>query len=137
MSKQAAQEVDVALIKETVAKLERAQQNERVFDFLRLFTAEPVWVTAHGRRLTGRDEIGEFTEQVLPGSMKERTARYEVVHISFLRPDVAVVNVRQRPVTHDGEPVQAQPEGRPVYVMTREQGQWLIAAGQNTQVKEP
>lgn len=131
-----AERQDAALIEERVAELERAQQQESVDGFVRLLTPDAVWVTAHGKRLTGRDEIYEFTRKVLPGAMKDSTARYEVVHVTFVRPDVAVVNVRQRPVTHDGEPLEGQPEGRPVYVMVKEEGQWKIAAGQNTQVKE-
>lgn len=132
-----AQRQDVALIEERVAELERAQQQERVEDFMRLITPDAVWVTAHGKRLTGWNEINEFTQRVLPGAMKESTARYQVVHVSFVRDDVAVVNVRQRPITHDGEPLAGQPEGNPVYVMAKEGDAWMIAAGQNTQIKEP
>lgn len=46
------------------------------------------------------------------------------------------MNVRQQPVTHDGQPLDGQPEGRPVYVMSRDQGEWRIRAGQNTQVRD-
>ena len=95
---------EVAAIEERVAELEKAQQQESVEDFVGLLAAQAVWVTGGGRRLTGRDEIHAFTKKVLPGAMKDSTATYEVVHVSFVRPDVAVVNVRQRPVTHDGEP---------------------------------
>jgi uncharacterized protein (TIGR02246 family) len=97
-----------------------------------LLAPKAVWLIGGGRRLTGRDEIRAFTEKVLPGAMKDSTARYEVVHISFVRPDVAVANVRQRPVTHDGEPLDGQPEGRPVYVMAENEGRWEIVAAQNT-----
>ena|ERR671910_552836 len=119
---------EVAAIEERVAEVEKAQQQESVEDFVGLLAAQAVWVTGGGRRLTGRDEIHAFTKKVLPGAMKDSTATYEVVHVSFVRPDVAVVNVRQRPVTHDGEPL----EGRPVYVMTEEEGRWEIVGAQNT-----
>jgi hypothetical protein len=66
--------------------------------------------------------------------MKESTATYEVVHVLFVRPDVAAVKVRQRPVTLDGQPIQGQPEGSPLFVMAREGGQWRLVACQNTQV---
>lgn len=123
---------DVAAIEERVAELEKAQQQESVEDFVGLLAPEAVWVTGGGRRLTGRDEIHAFTRKVLPGAMKDSTATYEVVHVSFVRPDVAVANVRQRPVTRDGEPLEGQPEGRPVYVMAKEDGRWKIVAAQNT-----
>jgi uncharacterized protein (TIGR02246 family) len=130
-------DVDLAAIADTVARLEHAQQRENVGAFLQLFVRDAVWVTAHGRRLVGRDEIGEFTRQVLPGAMRESTARYEVAHVSFVRPDVAVVHVDQVPVTLDGDPLTAEPHGRPLYVMSRIDSRWLIAAGQNTQVIMP
>lgn len=123
---------NLAAIEGRVAELQRAQQQEDVDGFMGLFTPDAVWVTGHGKRLTGRDEIDGFTRKVLPGAMKDSTATYEVVHVSFVRPDVAVVNVRQRPVTHDGKPLEGRPEGRPVYVMVEEGGGWKIAAAQNT-----
>jgi uncharacterized protein (TIGR02246 family) len=93
--------------------------------------------TAHGKRIVGRDAIHAFTETVLPGAMRESTARYDLERIAFLRPDVAVVSVRQRPVTLAGAPLEGAPEGRPTYVLTREGDGWLISAAQNTQVVDP
>ena len=66
--------------------------------------------------------------------MKDSTATYEVAHVLFIRADVAAVKVRQRPVTLDGEPIEGQNEGSPLYVMAKEAGQWRIVAGQNTVV---
>ena len=54
----------------------------------------------------------------------------------MLTDDVAVVSVRQRTVTLAGEPIDGAPEGRPTYVMTREGGEWRIAAAQNTLVQD-
>lgn len=89
---------------------------------------------AMGRRLTGRDEISEFTHRVLPGAMRHSTATYQIVHILFIRPDIAVVNVLQQPVTLDRRPIDTQPQGSPVYVLARNHGAWQIAAGQNTRI---
>jgi uncharacterized protein (TIGR02246 family) len=129
------QHADVDAIVQLVAEVERAQQNELPTEFMSLFRKQdPVWTTAHGKRLSGWDNISEFTHKVLPGAMRQSTARYEVVRVLFVRPDVAVVNVHQRPVTLDGEPIDSQPEGRPLYVLSKEDGRWFIAAAQNTQV---
>jgi uncharacterized protein (TIGR02246 family) len=120
-----------------VAALEHAQQHELVEEFLALFHPDAVWVTGGGRRLIGRDAIAEFTRQVLPGAMTESTARYDVEHIVFVRPDVAVVAVRQRPVTLDGTPLRDRREGRPTYLMAKDtSGEWRIHAGQNTLVAD-
>lgn len=135
MPSQGARRRDTALIEVKVSELQRAQQQENADDFMSLFTPDAVWVTAHGKRLTGRGEVHDFTRKVLPGAMKDSTARYEVVHTSFVRLDVVMVNVRQRPITHDGESL-GGPHGSPVYVMAKEEGEWKIAAAQNTRIKE-
>jgi uncharacterized protein (TIGR02246 family) len=119
-------------IEKLVATVQHAQRNELAEEFIDLFREDAIWTTAHGKRLTGRDEIASFTRQVLPGATKEATATYEVAHVVFIRPDVAAVKIRQRPVKPDGTPLPDQNEGSPLYVLSKEDGRWLIAAGQNT-----
>jgi uncharacterized protein (TIGR02246 family) len=129
-------EADLAAVTAVVARLEQAQQAEDVDGFLGLFAPDPVWTTGGGRRLKGIEEIAAFTRRMLPGAMRESTQRYDVERIAVLADDVAVVSVRQRTVTLAGEPIGDAPEGRPTYVMTREGGEWRIAAGQNTLVQD-
>lgn len=129
-----ARETEIVAIKQVVATLEHAQQHELPDEFVSLFSPDAIWTTAHGKRLTGRDEISAFTHRVLPGAMRTSTASYEVVHVSFVRPDVVAVKVRQRPVTLDGQPIEGQHEGSPLYVMAKQDGQWRLVAGQNTEV---
>jgi uncharacterized protein (TIGR02246 family) len=131
---QQARETEIQAISQVVATLEHAQQNELVEEFVALFRQDAIWTTGHGRRLFGRDEISAFTQRVLPGAMKESTATYRIEHVLFVRPDVAAVKVRQRAVTHDGEPIEGQNEGSPLYVMAKEEGQWRLVACQNTVV---
>ena len=117
-----------------VAELERTQHAEDVDGFVDLFRPDATWVTAHGKRMTSRDEIAEFTAQVLPGSQAEMRSTYEVVHTTFPREDIAVVAVRQRPFDLDGRAIADVPEGRPTYVLALTDGAWKLVAGQNTQV---
>jgi uncharacterized protein (TIGR02246 family) len=131
-------ETDRRALAEVVAALEHAQQHELAEEFVALFHPDAVWVTGGGRRLIGRDAIAAFTRQVLPGSVSDSTARYGVEHIAFIRPDVAVVAVRQRPVSLDGHPLTDRSEGRPTYVMAKDSTEtWRIHAGQNTLVADP
>jgi uncharacterized protein (TIGR02246 family) len=130
-------ETEIEAIKQVVATLEHPQQHELPDKFVGLFRADAIWTTAGGRRLTGRDEISAFTHQVLPGAMKDSTATYEVVQVLFIRPDVAAVKVRQRPVTLDGAPIEGQNEGSPLFVMAKEDGRWRLVACQNTEVVDP
>ncbi|MFC8199093.1 SgcJ/EcaC family oxidoreductase [Streptomyces sp. NPDC057298] len=127
---------DLEAIEQVVAAVEHAQRNELPDAFVSLFREDAIWTTGHGRRLVGRDEISEFTHRVLPGAMRDMTATYEVVHVLFVRPDVAAVKVRQRYTTLDGRPVEGSREGSPLYVMAREDGRWLLTACQNTEVVE-
>lgn len=123
-------------VEDFVRRLQEAQQNEDVDAFLALFRQDATWVTGHGRRLIGLDEIAAFTRQVLPGAMATSTAVYTVEHVVWIRPDVAAVGVRQRPVTLAGDPLPDAPEGRPTYILalSPDSGEWQIAAAQNTQV---
>lgn len=131
------QEANVEAIVALVARVEQAQQNELPEAFMAEFSQrDPVWTTAHGARLSGWDTISEFTHKVLPGAMKDSSAAYDVVRIQFIRPDVAAVNVRQRPLTLDGKPLPGTPEGRPLYVLVKDDGEWRIAAAQNTRVHD-
>ena len=123
---------DIAAITDVVATLEHSQQHELPDEFVGLFRHDAIWTTSGGKLLIGRDEISAFTHEVLPGAMTDMKATCEVLHVLFIRPDVAAVKVRQRYLTLDGE--QIGNEGTPMYVMAKEYGRWLLAANQNTEV---
>ncbi|MFC7548772.1 SgcJ/EcaC family oxidoreductase [Plantactinospora sp. GCM10030261] len=125
---------EISAITRVVAKLEQAQRDELVDEFVALFRPDAIWTTGGGKLLIGRDAIAAFTAQVLPGAMKDLVPSYEVVHVLFIRPDVAAVKVRQRYFSPDGEPVTSLGEGSPMYVMAKEDGQWRLTANQNTVV---
>jgi uncharacterized protein (TIGR02246 family) len=138
-----------------VAGVEAAQQNAVPDEFLSVFRADAFWTTAHGKRLTGLDEISAFTHKVLPATVDEPvTATYAAEYILFVRPDIAAVKIRQRPVTRDGQAldevfrgqedpaalVAEHPDavpGTPLYVLAKDDGTWRIAAAQNTRVIDP
>ena len=115
-----------------VTELERTQHAEDVDGFVALIHPDAVWVTAHGKRLIGRDEIAAFTATVLPGATATSRSSYEVVHVAAIRPDVVAVGVRQWATTLDDVPLD-EPEGRPTSIMaTDASGAWTLVAGQNT-----
>ncbi|MEV6557877.1 SgcJ/EcaC family oxidoreductase [Nocardia sp. NPDC051756] len=124
-------DTDLDAIREVVATIQHSQQNELVDEFIGLFREDAIWTTGGGKPLLGRAAIAEFTAKVLPGAMRDGTVTYEVVHVLFIRPDVAAVKVRQRYLTNDGE---LTGEGSPMYVMSKENGRWLLTANQNTVV---
>ena len=124
---------DIATLVQRVAELERTQRSEDVEGFLALFDADAVWVTGSGRRLIGLDVIAQFTRKVLPGAMSDGSVSYEVEHVAFIRPDVALTGVRQQYTDLQGQPKLGS-AGSPSYVWRRTGQTWKIVAGQNTGV---
>lgn len=121
---------DIEAVKQVVATVEHSQQHKDPDEFLALFHPDAVWTTAHGKVLIGLEAISEFTRKVLPVAGWDGKVSYEVVHVLFIRPDVAAVKVRQRYLSPDDAS-----EGAPLYVMTKQDdGRWLLTACQNTQV---
>ena len=129
---QQTREAETEAIKQVIGTIQHSQQNELPDEFVGLFRADAIWTTGHGKRLTGRDEISAFTHKVLPGAMKDSTATYEVVHVLFIRPDVAAVKAQAQYWTLEGQPIGNA--GTPLYVMAKEDGQWRLVACQNTEV---
>jgi uncharacterized protein (TIGR02246 family) len=127
---------DIEAIRQVVARVQHATQNELVDEFLALFRPDAIWTTGGGKRLFGLEEIAEFTRQVLPGGMKGLTMTMELVHVLFIRPDVAAAKVRQVYTSNNGEPSDDEGEGTPLFVMSKEDGQWRLAACQNTGVHD-
>ncbi|MFS8097537.1 SgcJ/EcaC family oxidoreductase [Lentzea alba] len=125
---------DIEAIRQVVATVQHATQNENVEEFLSLFRADAIWTTGGGKRLFGLDEISAFTRQVLPGGMAGLTITMEVVRVLFIRADVAAVKVRQLYVSSTGQPSEDEGEGTPLFVMSKENGQWRLTACQNTGV---
>ena len=128
----ATRDADLEAIQEVVATVQHTTQHELVEEFLALFRPDAIWTTGGGKRLLGRDEIAAFTRQVLPGGMRGLTMSMEVVHVLFVRADVAAVKVRQVYTSSDGQPNEAEGEFTPLFVMAREEGRWLLVACQNT-----
>ncbi|KYK12969.1 MULTISPECIES: SgcJ/EcaC family oxidoreductase [Streptomyces] len=125
-----AHDADIEAVKQVVAIVEHSQQHKDPDEFLALFHPDAVWTTAHGKVLIGLEAISEFTRKVLPAASWDGKVSYEVIHVLFIRPDVAAVKVRQRYLSPDDES-----EGAPLYVMAKQDdGRWLLTACQNTQV---
>lgn len=124
-------EAEIEAIMQVVATAEHATNNELPDEFLSLFRADAIWTTGGGKRLFGRDAIATFTRQVLPGGMQGLTMTFELEHLLFIRPDVAAVKLRQVYRTPDGPDV-----GSPLWIMAKEDGQWLITASQNIGVPD-
>lgn len=121
---------DIEAIHRVVAAVEASQEAKDPDAFLSLFHPDALWTTGGGKVLIGLDAISEFTRNVLPGATWDGRVSYTVTHLQFLRPDVAAVKVSQVYHSADGP----GDEGVPTYVMTKQNGRWLLTVCQNTQV---
>ena len=127
-------EADLEAIHQVVSSVQHSTQNELVDEFLALFRPDAIWTTGGGKRLLGLDEIAAFTRQALPGGMQGLNMSMEVLHVLFIRADVAAVKVRQIYTSSDGQPNEAEGEFTPLFVMAKEDGRWRLVACQNTGV---
>jgi hypothetical protein len=128
-------DAEIEAIKQVVATVQHAQQTN---------SSRSSWACSGLTRsgppaaagACSDDEITAFTRQVLPGGMKGLTVTFEVVHVLFIRVDVAAVKVRQLYASTNGQPSDEEGEGTPLLVMSKEDGQWCLVACQNTGVLE-
>jgi uncharacterized protein (TIGR02246 family) len=95
-----------------------------------LYAEEASWSTVMGKRLDGRDAILEFAVPAMRGALNAY-ARYDVVKLLEIRPDVIAVNAVQTPTDSAGTPVEGS-RGATLYIIAEEPDGWKIVAGQNT-----
>ncbi|MFE6309359.1 SgcJ/EcaC family oxidoreductase [Nocardiopsis sp. NPDC057823] len=98
-----------------------------------LYTDHASWTNAAGTRLDGRTQITAFAEKAMTGPLADSRARYDVVKLLALSPDLIAANVHQTPVDTTGHPAPG-PHGRALYILARTPHGWRIAAGQNTAI---
>ncbi|MCX4852023.1 SgcJ/EcaC family oxidoreductase [Streptomyces sp. NBC_00893] len=75
------------------------------------YTEHASWTNARGTRLDGREAITEFSAPALKSFLHDSLARYDVVKMLEIAPDVIAVNVAQTPTDSAGNPVDG-PWGR-------------------------
>lgn len=100
------------------------------------FAHQASWTNAMGTRLDGRAAIAEFSGPAMKGFLRDSYARYDVVKLLEIAPEVIGVNVRQTPTDRSGDPV-AGPHGVTTYVIARQRDGWRIVVGQNSAVDAP
>jgi uncharacterized protein (TIGR02246 family) len=125
------QEQDIAAIRQLVADAEDAQSDtER---FTQLLTPDFVIVNIAGRRLIGRDQIRQAMAKALETHLANVLTRYELVDITFIRPDVAIVSCIKHISDENEDSEDTLPsKGSFTLVVSREVDGWRIALAQTT-----
>lgn len=139
---------DEAEVRKTVAGFAQSWNNHDMDAFGRLFATDADFVNVAGVWWKGRQDIqmqhayahGTIPEDTkgfenlrkLYGIFKSSTVRFTQVDVRFLRKDVAVAHASSELL---GDARTQNPRyGILTFVLTRQDGNWLIAAAQNTEI---
>ncbi|MFE2957510.1 SgcJ/EcaC family oxidoreductase [Nocardia tengchongensis] len=125
---------DRAAIEAVIATVEIAMNTNDAELLVKDVARNAVVGNAVGALMRGRDVVLEASRAGLAGFLKDEYVRYEVTDIAFLRPDVAIAHKAARAVTAAGEPIDVEAAMVALYVLTKEDERWWIAARQNTPV---
>ena len=105
------------------------------------FADDVLWGSPYGATVDGYDTLHAIHRRLFAAAVAGPRSRYETVAVSAPAPDVAVAQVRRTALTAEGIPV---PVDQPtpfsemaLYVLVRRDGDWWLAAGQNTIVRPP
>ena len=126
---------DEAAIRAIIAGLADAWTRGDSRAWSKAFAEDADFTVWNGLYVKGREAITRGHEQIFSTIYKDTKQRVSVRSIRFLCDDVAVVHV-EGSVVKKSEEFPATPQVVPMLVMKKEQGQWLVAAFQNTRIQE-
>lgn len=112
--------------------LAAAHSREDVEAYLGYFADDTVWVTSRGVCCRGREELGAYLREVIPGGLGDGTVRYVVESVHPIGPATRLAVVAQTYLDRDGAPRDARAAHTHTYVLTGTAGVLSIVAGQNT-----
>ncbi|TAM81376.1 MAG: SgcJ/EcaC family oxidoreductase [Acidobacteria bacterium] len=139
---------DVKQVREAVTGFSKAWNHHDMEKFGKLFAMDADFVNVAGVWMKGRQEIQAHhayshgtipvdtpvvgTSRVHYGIFRTSTMRFKEIHVRFLRKDVAVAHVNWE-LLGDTRTPKAR-HGVFTFVLTQQEGRWLIAAAQNTEI---
>jgi uncharacterized protein (TIGR02246 family) len=124
---------DEAAVRENVRRMEAGWNAKSGVLYAKPFAADADYVIVNGMHLRGREAIEKSHQQIFDTFYKHSTLSIAVKQIRFLRPDVAVVHISGNNRVRQGEET-IEMNGTITLMMTKEKGEWKIAAFQNTRV---
>jgi uncharacterized protein (TIGR02246 family) len=105
------------------------------------FSADVVWGSPYGALINGYDRLHPIHARLQLGAGEKPRFRYEVRNVIGLGDEVIVAHIARVALDSEGEPLSpsADPEQpfseMAMYVLVRRDGQWWLAAGQNTPMR--
>ena len=135
-----------AAVEALVAELQAGLDTRDADVYNRHFADDVLWGSPFGAVLQGYERLHQIHVQLNAEQRGGPASRYEVEAVLSPAPDVVVTQVRRVALGPDGVPVPPRPPGdgasgafseMALYVLVRRDGQWWLAAGQNTLVLPP
>ncbi len=127
---------DLAAIHALVRDAQTAQFDPEAF--LDLHTPEVVVVNIAGRRVLGREALGEAMRAALDSPLKDVVTSSTIEDVRFLAPDVALVSCTKEVRDSRSDRSLALPTiGTLTYVIVRSGDRWRIAVAQTTPAHAP
>lgn len=124
---------DEAAIRENVKHMQDGWNTKSGALFAKPFATDADYVVINGMQIKGREAIGKGHQRIFETIFKDSIISLAVQQIRFLRSDVAVVHVAGHNKVRQGEKT-SEGDAVMTLVMTKDQGEWKIAAFQNTGV---
>ncbi len=118
-----------------VYQLESSWNAADASSYASVFTDDADFIHILGGYYTGRTAIEAGHRMIFGTIYKGSTLHLSVEKIRFLRPDIALISLRQfLQFFEDGAPREL--EARPMIIAENAEGKWRIAALQNTRISE-
>lgn len=126
---------DEKSLHEMVYHLEAAWNAADGQSFAEAFAEDADFIHILGGYYTGRTAIEAGHRMILGTIYKGSTVRYSVERIRFVRPDVAIIYLRQFLQFSEGG-FASDLEARPTIITEKRDGKWQIVNLQNTRITE-
>ncbi len=123
---------DKQLIEQVVADAEQFQSDPEKFS--QLLTSDVVLINVAGIRLVGRDEVYQRMQSAMKTALADIITKNEVGHITFLRPDVALMSGTKRIFARSGDVLTETGQACLTLILVKNQDRWFIASIQNTPI---
>ncbi len=118
-----------------VYQLEAAWNGADGQSFAEAFAEDADFIHILGGYYTGRAAIEAGHRMIFGTIYKDSTVRYSVEKIRFVRPDIAIVFLRQHLQFYEGGAA-SELEARPTILAEKRDGKWQIVNLQNTRITE-
>lgn len=107
----------------------------------RQFAADVIWGSPYGALIDGYDQLHPIHVRFQQQPRKGPAFRYQVRRVLAVHEDVVIAHIARLALGPEGEPL--PPSSDPdqpfsemaMYVLVRRDGQWWLAAGQNTPMR--